>query len=89
MPKKLFPDLTDTNTPSDALKEIKTPTNESAYDQIITEVFIRAKKNQLLCGNYAFNKELIEEVAQKYKIKNIPDIKYTYDARRYRCHFMK
>jgi len=56
----------------------------SVYDDVIGEVFKRAKNNPLLFGGYYFSKDLVEEVVieKGHSVKNIPDIKYTYDARK-------
>lgn len=63
---------------------------EALYDLVITEVFKRLRKSSARATQLDFNKTLVEDVIKDLEskkvlpslIKNIPDIKYTYDARK-------
>lgn len=61
------------------------------YDIVISEAFLRLVREQGVNESYEFEKKLLEDVIKdlvskrkirKSGIKNIADIKYTYDARR-------
>jgi len=63
-----------------------TPVQElTAYDEIIIETFKLVEHYPLLFGGDLFFTKLhIEDIVResRHQIRNIPDIKYTYDARR-------
>ncbi|MDA8094821.1 MAG: hypothetical protein M0T84_13150 [Betaproteobacteria bacterium] len=59
------------------------------YDKIIAEAFRRLRTKYGKGDQYPFEKQLLEDVARDLldkrviePIRNIPDIKYTYDARK-------
>lgn len=58
--------------------------NLTAYDEIIIETFKKAEGCPTMFGDFCFTKVDIEDIVResRHRIKNIPDIKYTYDARR-------
>ena len=77
--------MTETKVP-----KIKTP-KDADYDTVIAEVYSRLKKQHEGSPSiaYQFEKKLLEEVTRDLvksekilDIRNIPDIKYTYDARK-------
>ena len=62
---------------------------EADYDRVIAEVFNRLRRTHGSQASYDFNKDFIEEAMLDLRnagevehIRNLADIKYTYDARR-------
>lgn len=58
--------------------------NLTIYDEIIIETFKKATGCPTLFGDFCFSKTDIEDIVREsgYRVRNIPDIKYTYDARK-------
>jgi len=64
-------------------------TSAADYDKVISEAYLRLKNEYGQIDSYPFEKKLLEDVTSDLlaaghiaPIKNIPDIKYTYDARK-------
>lgn len=58
--------------------------NLTIYDEIIIEAYKLATRNPTIFGDFCFGKSDLENIVRegRYQVRNIPDIKYTYDARR-------